>query len=578
MKINKSLIRLFAFLSACIIFVSSVLYNGLNVFADSNVSLTSVLSISDICVTKTDYDINYLYSSNSAEISTWSLCVQSGFNVPEINITNNPNYQDNFRDYFACARSNSNTGFGIYLIPDSSFIILYPNGAKIYYSVQPSYSNGSNIFPYFFNNSGVFTGSDGLNTTGSVVIDGVTYYSRDVDRLISASVPVYTKDTNGDPSSLSECGSNINTNVGNGGESSNNNLYLVNSDFSFSNTKFVAPYSSVINTGGIYPNGSITFSGIPNEYQVEHKSDFTITFGFQFRYNVTYQNQGSSDFGPFKTTSTLLNTKKKYCTTLHYSNNGIESIDVPLTQFISNGNSVSWTMEEILSHMTNDFDYSTLLSQSKELTSVEYNAFDIVCNAYISSGVDSSGEYSEWYNPMSNKGYTTSENMKINKNPYTPSADNQGDQDYYGELNAPGSAGNSSSGSNDVSVNGGNATATNGGTSITINNNPTFNNENGGSSSSGSGSGGSTSESGLALTFFNIFNPFKLIFNKMTGDSELVADDTLEEIGANSFITFLSDTFSFIPEQIWSKLAWYVGASLTILIIACILRVILDLL
>ena len=76
----------------------------------------------------------------------------------------------------------------------------------------------------------------------------------------------------------------------------------------------------------------------------------------------------------------------------------------------------------------------------------------------------------------------------------------------------------------------------------------------------------------------NTFNPFKLVFNKLTGNNEVIADDTAETIGANRFITVISNTFGFIPTEIWTTLAWFLGASLAILIVAVVLRIILDLL
>ena len=94
--------------------------------------------------------------------------------------------------------------------------------------------------------------------------------------------------------------------------STNNYLVMDSGDWTFKNSSFTAPYSASYNTGSIYPNGSISFSFLPSDYQIEHKDKYTLTFGFTFDYDVNYKNYGATDYGPFLQTSALLNNKKKF--------------------------------------------------------------------------------------------------------------------------------------------------------------------------------------------------------------------------------------------------------------------------
>ena len=146
-KKEKLFVRAFAFLSSLIILISSIFYNGFNVFADGNVSFTSVYSVSDICVTKSDYDLSYLYSSDSPEISTWSNAVSSGLYVTQQWYDANLNVIDGYTDYVVSCYSSNNTGFNFTLVPSDSFIICYSDSAQIYYSELPSGNNGFYVFP-----------------------------------------------------------------------------------------------------------------------------------------------------------------------------------------------------------------------------------------------------------------------------------------------------------------------------------------------------------------------------------------------------------------------------------------------
>lgn len=334
-------------------------------------------------------------------------------------------------------------------------------------------------------------------------------------------------------------------------ETADNNLVIDGSDWIFKNSKYSAPYNSSINTGDIYPNGSITFQFDPTSYQTNHPEEFYLTFTFYMDYSVTYKNwTGASD--PFQETNKLLNNTKTYSHVYDYSDNDISYLDVPLSEFISNGNSKSWTWKDIFDKLDN---FSSVLLRSKEITEISYNKFNLYCTAFINYNNKSSGYYTEWYNPMSKKGLTTDTSGTINKDPYN--GDNNNDPDSSNtpdDTNAPGEGGN----------NGGNnsSSSTSSTGSIVINNNPTFNNN-------------STNTNNLTGDSGNTFNN---LVQSMVGDNNITSENIADTTGTNGFIQFMNNTFSFVPSSFYTALLGFFVTTLAILVIAFVLRIILDLL
>lgn len=333
-------------------------------------------------------------------------------------------------------------------------------------------------------------------------------------------------------------------------ENANNNLVIGGSDWIFKNSKYSAPYNSNINTGDIYPSGSVTFSFEPNQYQLDHSDEFYLTFTFYMDYSVTYKNWNAAN-DPFQSTNSLLNNTKTYTHVYDYNVDGVSYIDVPLSEFISSGNSKSWTWKEIFDKLDN---FSSVLLRSKEITEISYNKFNLYCTAFINSDNKSSGYYTEWYNPMSKKGLTTDTSGNINKDPYN--GDNNNDPDSSNsptDINAPGEGGNNgnTSGSSNSSTG-----------SIVINNNPTFNNNS-------SNNNNLTGDSG---------NTFNNLVQSMVGDNNITSDNIAETTGTNGFIQFMNNTFGFVPNSFYLALLGFFTTTLAILIVAFVVRLILDIL
>lgn len=593
-KFKKDKLRMYAFLTAC--FIILVLLNSIGVFADSNNSIVTEFGVtSDDVLNQNDFNnseeyvngLNNIYVLNTSPIYTNAVSYVNNdlYTYPSsVNNTFADTYITNHTNFVLV--SGDSTSSSLYLIPDSCFCSY--ESSYFYLYVPLSFLNDNDLYNAYgefyisrFNFlNGNYRNYNNImyNTDGQRIIDGVEYKRITItsnNYVLMTSLPIYY---NGGSTITTLSGvNNINYSSLDSGsssdESASNNLDLPDGDWSFKNSSFVAPYNVLYNTGSVYPSGNITFSYTPSDYQVEHASDFTLTFGFTFDYDVNYKNWGGSDVGPFIQTSELTNNQKNYSAHWYYSDQGVEYIDVSLSDFISSGNSKSYTFYDILKNMGGGtYSYETVLLNSKELEYVSYNKFNITCTAFISSGNESSGNITEWYNPMNKKGYTTDESGKVNKNPY--SDDSSSDVTPSGS-GAPGTAGTSGDNSNNIGGGSGNSSATASNGSIVINN--TNNNSANGGSGTGSGGGGSeVSES--AVTFYTTFNPFKLIFNKLIGDNETISDETADTIGSNSFITLLSSTFTFIPSGVLTYLTWFFGACLSILIVAIVLRVLLDLL
>lgn len=359
-----------------------------------------------------------------------------------------------------------------------------------------------------------------------------------------------------------------------------NNLVLENGDWHFQSSNYSAPYSNVIDTGSIYPKGSATFISDLTDYQLEHLSNFEVVYSFTFDLDVDYQNWGTNDIGYFKQTSKLLNNKKNFKAQFHFDFNDDPDLVQNLSAFHSSGNSKSFTFQRLFENLHGTSgNLSNLLLQMKELDSVSYNKFDLYCTAWIDSQntVNSSGKITEWYNPMNKKGYTTDDSGKTNPNPYIPSPEEQGNEDVKPKPNTPGPGGNdpgnTDPGNTDVTSSG------NGSVNVTVQNNPTFNNNvNSSSTSSGSGTDFSNPENAGVVNFYNTFNPFTLLFGKLTGDNRVDTEKVSEVTGVNPFLEIMSQTFSFVPVGFWSTLLGFFVACVSIFIVAFIIRIILDLL
>lgn len=597
---TKGFIRACAFGSVCIFVIILLLTVGLSVSASEpvyieqefNLTSTDILTYDGFTSNNSETDLQNTnlklifprkdYSSLYGEVDSITNQLSNIYLSDSDSIT--------YDDSRFIAFTLYNDFLEMQVLPEGSFINIYNTVLELY---VPYSSGASNLYGGSWNLYSNVVDIEHASVSGYddlFTIDNEQYYlyewslDNNWQYIYFCTCPIYSESTLKTSHSLSNVpqlnysSAFISANNSDG-QSVYNNLVMDSGDWTFNNSSFTAPYNVSFNTGSIYPNGTISYSFFPNDYQIQNSTRYTITLGFTFDYSVNYKNWGAQN-GVFDSTNELTNNKKTYSANFHYSNNGVEYIDIPLSTFINNGNTASYTFEEIFKHLVGDnTSYESVLLTSKELDYVEYNKFNVTCTAFISSGTESSGNVTEWYNPMNKKGYTTDSSGKVNKNPYNGS--NGSDVSSVGS--APGTAGNDGDNSNNIgggSSNGsGSADAYSSVGNITINNNNTAygGNGNGGNGNGGGGSGGSeTSEA--AISMWNTFNPFKLIFNKLTGDVTNISDDVAETLGANGYISVLSTTFGFLPSECWTVLTWFLGATLAILIVGVILRILLDLL
>lgn len=349
-------------------------------------------------------------------------------------------------------------------------------------------------------------------------------------------------------------------------ETSYNNLVLDQADFIFSHQSYFAPYNKDINTGNVYPIGHIRFEGTPNDYQKEHSNEFSLVFNFSFEYDVNYKwthDYAQNNSGYFKPTSSLLGNKKNLKLTFLRA-----PLTVPLSTFIQNGNLQNWTIKDIWDNLyfNNDISLTTLMSQSKEIDWLEYNSFKLYCSCHIVANGKDSGSYEEWYNFNSKKGVTTDDSLKTNPDPYTPNPSDQADDDPDStnikptpEVPGPDGSGGGGSSSSSAQAN----------PNIVINNNPTFNNNPSASATASSDGSGSI----LSHLIDSLFGNGSVQEGSIGSNTQ---EKLITNTGANNWLGLFSTTLGFLPSSLWAEITLFVGIILGILVVAFILRIILD--
>lgn len=571
MKRKKQILSLLLSLVTVLSVCCTCCYNNVDVYAEDESTVTKygvVEGWTNDNLTSDDVAYNLFYPSTDSSFILFNDLILND-SLP--NFTFYPSYRnENWVNY--CFFTSSNIATFTSCI-DTSFVLY--NGTTVYLMCPQGdwrSNNGGGDFwsdsCYTYNtSSNSWTSMNGprindKNTGHS--IDGVSYVTQEYwgGKIISCDIPIYYF-TGDFPTSLDGLeqisgGSSIQ------GQTSSNNLVLESPDWIFKNNDYYAPYSDVINTGSVYPYGTIKFTFEPNDYQRLNPNEFTVTFSFTFDYDVNYKFTANSDNPPFYKNG-LSNNWKTCSIKFIYNNDGSEYIDVPLSDFVNSGDSYSITFEEVMSHMEgSNYSLSNVLSISKEVTSLQYNKFNINCTAFISSGSSSSGYYTEWYNPINKKGYTTDKSAEVNNNPYYDS-DSEYD-DSFDDLFTPGTAGTGGDNSNNIgggssnsssSSTGGSASASNGDIYINnVNNNNNSNNLSDGSSG---------------------FGKFLTTVLDLLSDGQKASSDTVLEMSdAHGFMDVANTTFSSVPVSLWTILLTTFSVCVAISIVAVVLGLLLK--
>ena len=337
-------------------------------------------------------------------------------------------------------------------------------------------------------------------------------------------------------------------------ETSANNLYLNNAKWTFSIPKWsnLTGYS-----------GNATFSSSLNDFQTDNLEDFYLRFQFRIDTTVSYvdSGEGGTSGGGHGTSVSGNNISTGYLQkTFSYkdSTTGNNYKDVQLQYFYNQGCSQSFmTLNGI-------FDRCMLqklsLNNSSSSDTSFYNWYNDAVNSnthtvtkamlycyatlYDSDG-GSSGNCTYYYNLLTGESGVTDSSMSINSNPVV---DEEGNVEY----DPSDDVGSGTSINNNNSNSGVNVTQT-----VNVNNDS------------------SDSKSWL----------WTLISSLLTSGSD---DDSISQagmsdtlvnlVGINPWISLMSTVFGFVPATVWTSLSVAFIAVLGIMVVAFVLRVLLDLL
>ena len=333
-------------------------------------------------------------------------------------------------------------------------------------------------------------------------------------------------------------------------ENDSNNMFLNNAHWSFN-------IPSGNDSRGIQKafvnNGKAVFSGLLNTYQNSHLSNFY--FHYTFYIQPVYQSgTGSGDSGGGGHPMYLLGALKN---SSFLSDN--DSYSPPVFQFNVDGQTYyEQTMSEFNSagqsctFFTYDYLWEHCLYNGQSFRDyVDSWHFTNMTNCYLyctavmfSTGGLTSSPCQAWYDLATGQSGVTMDGMQVNPNPYVPNTNS----------NVPNS--NNSQFGN-IIINNTNNNTLNGGSGLPL---------------------GSTATQEEQATFFQVFNPIKFFLSNLIGNNRSTAEDVSNSVGVNSWLTLMTNTFSFIPSSFWGGLSTFFIVSLGILIIGLIFRVILDLL
>ena len=327
---------------------------------------------------------------------------------------------------------------------------------------------------------------------------------------------------------------------GSGGNDSNN-LYMRTADWQFNIPKYWPSVTSATTQSAYtsqWGSGSIIFYGLLNDYQNEYANNFNLDFNFHIWCSGHYFNDvNSSVNGNF------------------YGSFNYNNVTVPLRTFINQKNNYSFNVSDIFSNAVNSSGqtFSNFIDTVKVHQSIDKWNWYISCDASLSSSSSRSGHIVEKYDFISQSSIEDSNNITNNSNPYIPPEDSGASPDS--NINKPDNG-------TSYSSNGGN---------IVINNNPTITNSN-------------NNNSNISNVVEGNGNPFNLLIDSLFGDGTVqegsiggnVQEKLITMTGANRWLAVINDSMSWIPSSVWAEIMVFVGVTLGILVVAFILRIILD--
>ena len=339
------------------------------------------------------------------------------------------------------------------------------------------------------------------------------------------------------------------------GETSENNLYLRDSKWNFSIPKWsnLTGYS-----------GNATFSASLNDFQQENLSDFYLEFSFTIHTQQSYVNShyvpsdGGSSGGGHGTeiydasalSTGYLSAIFKYVD----SSTGNDHVQVSLQDFYNQGSSKAFmTLNGIFDRcFKTGFSGSTSSTSfvswyNEAVSSSQYTTTKAILYCYATlydSGGNASGNCVYYYDLLNGTSGVTDSSMSINDNPYV-------DEDGNIEGSTP------------EDSNGNNITNNNSNSGVNVTQTVNVNNDS------------SDSKSWLWTLITSLLTSGN---DELTISEAGMSDTLVTLVGINPWISLMSTTFGFVPATVWVTLSAAFVIVLGILVVAFILRIVLDLL
>lgn len=556
MKKDKAFYSMLAFITTCLI-VLSLFASGITVFADGTFNVIEHYEI-DSYLTDSDFpDLNHFNFLATNYSST----------NPDTMITNGLNISDNINDYpyfneyyvwFNGEIVNCSTDS--FLVVDST-----KTGSRLYFKVD---NVSNNIFKFTKANFGGSTNVwdiDTSNDSRCVTVDGDMYFMwggySTLYTIFNANIPIYEV-PDIETTLTSRPTENINPNYNSNDESVN-----IRDHRNFN------PALMFINTNTNYGGDGLVTSLGYDKWQRENLDRYKITWDYSLDFTVSSTSDSYNQHF----------VKNGYSQTLDNIPTGRFAMSLPeifITMY--DGNTNCWNTIKDISMKTikNDTSFgvsggvnigvanfelnaNTPLTLDKSIGITEFK-FYVTASIVADDNIDC-GTFGYTYDFLDGT-YTNTTNFK----------DQEEVNNTISQYNHDNNLSSGDSGYLDISDYQSTMPASNNYPAVS-----------GGSVSQG---GNASAQGGIAYgsnvnnsVIVNTQNP-KEVVNYIkgellpSGDSVGYVEKLDDAVEGNSFITLMSNTFSFVPASVWSDLGFYFEIFLGILVSFFVLRLILDLL
>lgn len=577
---QKDFISLVVFTTVCIFVI--VLFLGFGVFADGFVYISDKYNLTSADILTSDGFTNNNESSDLADSNLKNIYPNKPYSSSYGEISTITEYLDDiylndfslvdYDDSRFIAWSQWNDFLTMDVLPDGSFINSYNTVLELYVPYDSGVTDLYGGVWNLYSNEVDTSHSSHASYDETITIDDVDYYlyqwslAENWQYIYFCNTPIYsiynlkTTQTIEDEPQLNYTHAFDFAN--NGGEDNNessiNNLYFPSSDFKW---RFQGPYGKLFDwssnsslSGKAEDNlahgvenmrystnwgkGDVDFSAITTDYQEEHAEDFVIRFKFM----VWMKYCTPSDAIPYG-----IGWYSHYI----FATNPY-TVDVPLDDFIDNGNIKTFSMSDIFSHLditSTNTDYTGKFSVPvAQLKEEEYLLFDnstdlgwkIQASAELhpvdANTNEFSGSNTETYNFLTQISKQLDDSLSTNQYPYESDSNDT-----------------SSNLTNDDSQT---VTSKDGSIQLINNDNDTIN-----------------INSGNADVVDDLYNDLTV-----SDGSDSLPERFTDLVDQNAWLTITKSVFSYIPNTIWTHVEIFVGVFFTVLGGAFILRIILDLL